>query len=387
MTIQTHYENLSIARNAPSEVIRAAYKVLSQKYEADQSHNAEASNVFESINLSYAILSNPVKKAEYDQWLDQQATNHQQGINNKPSKNEKKLPTENSKTNGVDSKEPSSFRWMLFSAIGLAAVIAVIWFGFMGKQNNAYTIQSGQPVESTNNSTNQAAPESASTPINSASTPINSASTPIDLETINIPAHDPVAMDKFIGSWKGVNESSTVLKTLEISMKSPQSIVFLLDSKAGQGIGGIYGIAEFKDNYARFFNEEYGCVIIFTIKANILNLATSECQAYHAKGVSFDGAYMKPALVKVESKPIPLQTKPVIEQTPPIATIQPKVLETEAIVVKNMPKLVKFSVTVKDSEGNENTFEMVAKDKKTAREIIRDFRGNPKILKIKEVKK
>lgn len=372
MTIQTHYEKLSIARNAPSEVIRAAYKVLSQKYESDQNQNAEASNLLESINLSYSILSNPVKKAEYDQWLDQQALNHQQGIGNGASKNEKKLPPVNTNTDVVDNKESSSYRWLLFSAIGLAAVIAVIWFGFMGKQNNANTMQPGKPVESANNSTNQAASESASTPIN--------------IETINIPAHDPVTINKFIGSWKGVNESSSVLQTLELSMKSPQSMVFLLDAKAGQGIGGIYGVAEFKDNHARFFNEEYGCVIIFTIKGDILNLATSECQAYHAKGVSFDGEYMQPGLVKVESKPIPLQTKPVVTKTAPIANTQPKVLETAPVVAKNMPKLVKFSVTVKDSEGNENTFEMVAKDKKSAREIIRDFRGNPKILKIKEVK-
>lgn len=373
MTIPTHYENLSIARNAPSEVVRAAYKVLSLKYESDKAQNAEASHLLESINLSYAILSNPVKKAEYDQWLDQQALNSQQGVGNGASKNEKQLPPKNTNTDVVDTKESSSYRWLLFSAIGLAAVIAIVWFGFMGKQNIADTMQSGNPVKSANNSTNQATSES------------ESASMPLNIETINIPAHDPVAIDKFIGSWKGVNESSTVLQTLEISMKSPQSMVFLLDAKAGQGIGGIYGIAEFRDNYARFFNEEYGCVIIFTIKADNLHLATSECQAYHAKGVSFDGEYMKPGLVKVESKAIPLQTKPVVTKTPTIAT-QPKVLETTPVVAKNMPKLVKFSVTVKDSEGNESTFEMVAKDKKSAKEIIRDFRGDPKILKIKEVK-
>lgn len=371
MTIQTHYDNLSIARNAPSEVIRAAYKVLSQKYESDQNQNAESSSILESINLSYSILSNPVKKAEYDQWLEQQALNHQQGIGNGASKNGKKLPPKNTNTDFVDNKESSSYRWLLFSAIGLAAVIAVIWFGFMGNQNNANIMQSGKPVESVNNSTNQAASESM----------------PLNVETINIAAHDPVAIDKFIGSWKGVNETSTNLQTLEISMKSPQSMVFLLDAKAGQGIGGIYGLAEFKDNYARFFNEEYGCVIVFTIKGDTLNLATSECQAYHAKGVSFDGEYRKPSLVKEESKPLPIKTKPVITKTPSIANTQPKVLETEPVVAKNMPKLVKFSVTVKDAEGNESTFEMVAKDKKAAKEIIRDFRGNPKILKIREVKK
>ena len=31
-TIRTHYDNLKVARNAPPEVIRAAYRVLAQKY-------------------------------------------------------------------------------------------------------------------------------------------------------------------------------------------------------------------------------------------------------------------------------------------------------------------------------------------------------------------
>ena len=136
-----------------------------------------------------------------------------------------------------------------------------------------------------------------------------------------------------------------------------------------------------------FLMKNMAVLLFFTIKGDTLNLATSECQAYHAKGVSFDGEYRKPGLVKEESKPLPIKTKPIITKTPSIANTQPKVLETAPVVAQNMPKLVKFSVTVKDAEGNESTFEMVAKDKKAAKEIIRDFRGNPKILKIKEVKK
>ena len=53
----------------------------------------------------------------------------------------------------------------------------------------------------------------------------------------------------------------------------------------------------------------------------------------------------------------------------------------------NAPKLRKFSATVRDSDGNVNTFELIAKDKDAARAIIREFRGNPKVMKLKELKK
>lgn len=40
--IHTHYDNLKVARIAPPEVIRAAYRTLSQKYHPDKNPgNAE----------------------------------------------------------------------------------------------------------------------------------------------------------------------------------------------------------------------------------------------------------------------------------------------------------------------------------------------------------
>ena len=39
--IHTHYDNLKVARGAPQEVIRAAYKALSQKYHPDKNPGDE----------------------------------------------------------------------------------------------------------------------------------------------------------------------------------------------------------------------------------------------------------------------------------------------------------------------------------------------------------
>jgi curved DNA-binding protein CbpA len=68
--IHTHYDNLKVARDAPPEVIRAAYKTLSQKYHPDRHGNsAEAIRIIQIINSAYAVLSDPAKRREHDDWI------------------------------------------------------------------------------------------------------------------------------------------------------------------------------------------------------------------------------------------------------------------------------------------------------------------------------
>lgn len=68
--IHTHYDNLKVARNAPPEVIRAAYKALSQKFHPDRNPgNAEAARIMVILNASYEVLSDPDKRREHDQWI------------------------------------------------------------------------------------------------------------------------------------------------------------------------------------------------------------------------------------------------------------------------------------------------------------------------------
>ena len=67
--LHTHYDNLKVARNAPPEVIRAAYKTLSQKYHPDRNPGSpEAIRVIQIINSAYEVLSDPVKRQEHDEW-------------------------------------------------------------------------------------------------------------------------------------------------------------------------------------------------------------------------------------------------------------------------------------------------------------------------------
>lgn len=84
--VHTHYDNLKVARNAPPEVIRAAYRTLSKKYHPDHNpNNKEAIRIIQLINAAYEVLSDPVKREAHDKWIERmeaEETLRQNGWNN-----------------------------------------------------------------------------------------------------------------------------------------------------------------------------------------------------------------------------------------------------------------------------------------------------------------
>ncbi|WP_263262263.1 J domain-containing protein [Pseudomonas sp. RIT-PI-S] len=71
--VPTHYANLRVARNAPPEVIRAAYKALMQKHHPDRNPgNQEAERIVKLLNDAYAVLNDPAQRARHDLWIAKQ---------------------------------------------------------------------------------------------------------------------------------------------------------------------------------------------------------------------------------------------------------------------------------------------------------------------------
>jgi hypothetical protein len=71
--IHTHYDNLKVSRGAPQEVVRAAYKALSQKYHPDKNPGDEkAARIMAIVNTAYGTLSDPVRRKEHDEWIAQE---------------------------------------------------------------------------------------------------------------------------------------------------------------------------------------------------------------------------------------------------------------------------------------------------------------------------
>lgn len=68
---RTHYDNLQVAENASPEVIKGAYKYLSQKWHPDRNptNKEEAERITKIINQAYQVLSDPALRREHDAWI------------------------------------------------------------------------------------------------------------------------------------------------------------------------------------------------------------------------------------------------------------------------------------------------------------------------------
>ena len=62
------YEILGVSRSASDPEIKKAYRQKARKYHPDVNKEAGAEDTFKRIQKSYAILSDPQKKNQYDQF-------------------------------------------------------------------------------------------------------------------------------------------------------------------------------------------------------------------------------------------------------------------------------------------------------------------------------
>jgi DnaJ domain len=65
-----HYERLRVSRDAPLEVIRAAYRALAAKHHPDRHGQSDGSHFdMAALNGAYEVLSDPEQRAQYDAQL------------------------------------------------------------------------------------------------------------------------------------------------------------------------------------------------------------------------------------------------------------------------------------------------------------------------------
>jgi curved DNA-binding protein len=68
-TKQDYYELLGVSKTATDDEMKKAYRKLAKKYHPDKNPgNKEAEEKFKAISEAYAVLSNPEKKKQYDQF-------------------------------------------------------------------------------------------------------------------------------------------------------------------------------------------------------------------------------------------------------------------------------------------------------------------------------
>lgn len=67
MEFKDYYRTLGAAREASADEIRKAFRKLARKYHPDVSKEADAEARMKEVNEAYAVLSDPEKRAAYDQ--------------------------------------------------------------------------------------------------------------------------------------------------------------------------------------------------------------------------------------------------------------------------------------------------------------------------------
>lgn len=116
MEEKNYYEWLEISRNASPEVIEKAYKALVKKYHPDLQEGdakAESEEILKHITEAYSVLSDAIKKAEYDANLQDDSVSKEdydklkQELNNMRYNNAQEAQASNNTQNNQGYEQPN----------------------------------------------------------------------------------------------------------------------------------------------------------------------------------------------------------------------------------------------------------------------------------------
>lgn len=134
---KTHYDTLKVSRDAPIEVIRAAYRALCLKHHPDRHpEDAGAADTMRLLNRAYEVLSDPERRREYDACIRQsEAEPSRMGWSSMSVVQPAHVGPEQGMVRAAASKDRSALHWwqggILFASVvlllgALAGVLSLV---------------------------------------------------------------------------------------------------------------------------------------------------------------------------------------------------------------------------------------------------------------------
>ena len=134
MRDQNLYELLQVSENADQEIIQAAYRRLVLRYHPDRSSEPNAAEMTQRLNDAYAILSDPVQRAEYDRERRGSTGRPSSGTGRSrpnpppppPPRPPPPRPPRAGAAAGGNGPFSGNAKWRVFALVGFVAVMVVL---------------------------------------------------------------------------------------------------------------------------------------------------------------------------------------------------------------------------------------------------------------------
>lgn len=121
-----YYSILGLTRNATQNEIKSAYRSLCLKYHPDKCKLQNATQMFQTIEEAYEVLTDEEKKRIFDSTLDEDSVNSNQ--QQTTSENDEEFEEFVRKANRANARNKTvyNFSYAFFILVIIAAVIAIV---------------------------------------------------------------------------------------------------------------------------------------------------------------------------------------------------------------------------------------------------------------------
>ncbi len=125
--MKNYYEVLKISRASTSEEIKKAYRKLASQYHPDKypEKTKFAEDMMKEINVAYSVLSDAIKKKDYDDWLGAETSSND---NSQPGSNQNTSSQDNKATSEEAKKEEGPFEKPKFDNYEFTFVVIIFIF-------------------------------------------------------------------------------------------------------------------------------------------------------------------------------------------------------------------------------------------------------------------